>query len=411
MVLNYIFVAFFVIAAIMALGQLLTSGDFGVFEQIMKACFDQAKNGFEISLYLTGVLCLWLGLLKIAERAGLIQRLASWASPVLSILFPSIPRDHPAMGNIFMNISANMLGLDNAATPLGLKTMQSLQALNPKPTEPTDAMLMFLGLNASGLTIIPSSVIAFRMQAGAANPADIFLPILLATTASTLVAMLLIAMKQRINLLRLPMLIFLGATASLFALTIWLAQTLSTQEFSRISTGISAMILVGIILVFVLVGWLRGIRVYDTFVEGAQEGFGTAIGIIPYLVAMLVGIGVFRASGAMDLVADSLRWAVETIGWDSRWIEALPTMLMKPLSGSGARGLMVDAMQTHGADSFVGRLTCTVQGASDTTFYIIALYFGSIGIRRTAYALPYSLFADLAGATTATLVTYLFFAA
>lgn len=410
MVLNYIFVGFFVIAFVMALGHLFLTGDFLIFERIMKACFDQSKNGFEISLYLTGVLCLWLGLLKIAERTGIIQTLASWASPLLSILFPSVPKKHPAMGNIFMNISANMLGLDNAATPLGLKTMESLQSLNPRKEEPTDAMLMFLGLNASGLTIIPSSVIAFRMQAGAANPADVFLPILMATTASTLVIMLLMAMKQRINLWRRPMIMFLLVVLSLFASIVWLGAQLPPEEFSRISTGISSMVLVGIILAFVFGGVRRRINVYESFIEGAKEGFSTAVGIIPYLIAMLVGIGVFRASGAMDLLAEGLLSLFESLGWDSRWVEALPTMLMKPLSGSGARGLMVDAMQTHGADSFVGRLACTVQGASDTTFYIIALYFGAIGIRRTAYAVPYSLLADLAGAVTATLVTYLFFA-
>lgn len=410
MVLNYIFVGFFVIAFVMALGHLFLTGDFLIFERIMKACFDQSKNGFEISLYLTGVLCLWLGLLKIAERTGIIQTLASWASPLLSILFPSVPKNHPAMGNIFMNISANMLGLDNAATPLGLKTMESLQSLNPRKEEPTDAMLMFLGLNASGLTIIPSSVIAFRMQAGAANPADVFLPILMATTASTLVVMLLMAMKQRINLWRRPMIMFLLVVLSLFVSIVWLGAQLPPEEFSRISTGISSMVLVGIILAFVFGGVRRRINVYESFIEGAKEGFSTAVGIIPYLIAMLVGIGVFRASGAMDLLAEGLLSLFESLGWDSRWVEALPTMLMKPLSGSGARGLMVDAMQTHGADSFVGRLACTVQGASDTTFYIIALYFGAIGIRRTAYAVPYSLLADLAGAVTATLVTYLFFA-
>lgn len=410
MVLNYIFVGFFVIAFVMALGHLFLTGDFLIFERIMKACFDQSKNGFEISLYLTGVLCLWLGLLKIAERTGIIQTLASWASPLLSILFPSVPKNHPAMGNIFMNISANMLGLDNAATPLGLKTMESLQSLNPRKEEPTDAMLMFLGLNASGLTIIPSSVIAFRMQAGAANPADVFLPILMATTASTLVVMLLMAIKQRINLWRRPMIMFLLVVLSLFASIVWLGAQLPPEEFSRISTGISSMVLVGIILAFVFGGVRRRINVYESFIEGAKEGFSTAVGIIPYLIAMLVGIGVFRASGAMDLLAEGLLSLFESLGWDSRWVEALPTMLMKPLSGSGARGLMVDAMQTHGADSFVGRLACTVQGASDTTFYIIALYFGAIGIRRTAYAVPYSLLADLAGAVTATLVTYLFFA-
>lgn len=409
MVLNYIFIAFFVVAFAFSMGDLCLTGSFSTFEEVMRASFDQAKNGFEISLYLTGMLCLWLGLLRIAERSGMIGMLSRKASPVLGILFPSIPKDHPAMGNIFMNISANMLGLDNAATPLGLKTMESLQSINPQKDKASDAMLMFLGLNASGLTIIPTSVIAFRMQAGASNPADVFLPILMATTASTIVVMLLMAIKQRINLLQRPMLLFLLSILLAFSGIIYLAHTLPAAEFSRISTGISAMLLVGIMTSFVIAGYRKRLNVYDCFVDGAKEGFSTAIGIIPYLVAMLVGIGVFRASGAMGFLSDSISWVMGHLGWDSQWVEAIPTILMKPLSGSGARGLMVDAMQTYGADSFAGRLTSTVQGASDTTFYIVALYFGSIGIRNTAYAIPYSLIADLIGAITAIGVTYLFF--
>lgn len=409
MVLNYIFIAFFVIAFALSVGDLCLTGSFATFEEVMRASFDQAKNGFEISLYLTGMLCLWLGLLRIAERSGMIGMLSRKASPVLGILFPSVPKDHPAMGNIFMNISANMLGLDNAATPLGLKTMESLQSINPQKDKASDAMLMFLGLNASGLTIIPTSVIAFRMQAGASNPADVFLPILMATTASTVVVMLLMAIKQRINLLQRPMLLFLLGISLAFSGIIYLANTLPAPEFSRISTGVSAMLLVGIMTSFVVAGYRKRLNVYDCFVDGAKEGFATAVGIIPYLVAMLVGIGVFRASGAMGFLSDGISYLMQQIGWDSQWVEAIPTILMKPLSGSGARGLMVDAMQTYGADSFVGRLTSTVQGASDTTFYIVALYFGSIGIRNTAYAIPFSLIADLVGAVTAIGVTYLFF--
>lgn len=410
MVLNYIFVGFFVVAVAMAVGSLLIAGDFAGVEAVMKACFDQSKNGFEIALYLTGVLSLWLGFLKIAERSGFIERLARLASPVLSALFPSVPREHPALGNIFMNISANILGLDNAATPLGLKTMASLQELNVHKDRPSDAMIMFLALNASGLTIIPTSIIAFRMQAGASNPADVFIPILLATTASTLVAMLLVALRQRISLLQRPLLLLLGGIALLFGGIIYASQAVPAETFGRVSTGVSALLLVSIILLILLSGVRRGINVYDAFIEGAKEGFGTAITIVPYLIAMLVAIGVFRASGAMGYVAEGLTWCVASLGLDTQWVEALPTMLMKPLSGSGARGLMVDAMQTHGADSFVGRLACTVQGASDTTFYVIALYLGSVGIRRASYTVSYSLLADLAGMVVAVWVTYLFFA-
>ncbi len=410
MVLNYIFIAFFVIAGVVALGALCLSGDFSVFERIMSATFEQSKNGFEISLYLTGVLSLWLGFLRIAERSGLIDTFARLVSPVLSVLFPSVPKGHPAMGNIFMNISANVLGLDNAATPLGLKTMNALQELNPRKDEPSDAMMMFIALNASGLTIIPTSIIAFRMQAGASNPADVFIPILLATTVSTLTAMLLVGLRQRINLLAPPLLLVYALVALLFGGIYYASTAVSLEVFSRVSAGISAMMLVGMMLLFLLSGLRRGVNVYDAFIEGAKEGFTTAVGIIPYLIAMLVGIGVFRASGAMDLLSSGLTAVVSWLGLDTSWVEALPTMLMKPLSGSGARGLMVDAMQTHGADSFVGRLACTVQGACDTTFYVIALYLGSIGIKRSSYVLGYSLLADLAGCIAAVLATYLFFA-
>lgn len=409
MTLHYIFVGFFVVALLMALGELLLTGSFASFDAIVQSSFAQAKNGFEISLYLTGMLCLWLGLLKVAERSGLVSSMARRSTPVLSALFPSLPKDHPALGNIFMNISANMLGLDNAATPLGLKAMQELQGLNQDKSSPSDAMLMFLALNASGLTIIPTSIIAYRMQAGAANPADIFLPILMATTASTLVAVLLVALRQGINLLQRPLLLTFGVILGSFGLILWAAKVLPAETFGSVSTGVASMILLSMMTTFLVIGARRGLNVYDTFVEGAKEGFSTAVTIIPYLVVMLVGIGVFRASGGIELIERTLRWLVAALGWDTSFVEALPTILMKPLSGSGARGLMVDAMQTHGADSFVGRLCCTVQGASDTTFYVIALYLGSVGIRRSSYVVGYSLLADLAGAITAILVTYLFF--
>lgn len=410
MVLNYVFVACFGLSALIALGAIVFAGDFSVVERMVASTFEQSKNGFEISLYLTGVLSLWLGFLRIAERSGLIDSFARLVSPLLSVLFPSVPKGHPALGNIFMNISANVLGLDNAATPLGLKTMQSLQEINPRPEEPSPAMTMFIALNASGLTIIPTSIIAFRLQAGAANPADVFIPILMATTASTLTAMILVGLRQGINLLAKPLLALYAAIALGFGAIYYASTALPLELFSKLSSGISALVLMGLILLFIYSGMRKKINVYDTFIEGAKEGFSTAVTIIPYLIAILVAIGVFRASGAMTMLSEGVAWLVALVGLDTAWVEALPTMLMKPLSGSGARGLMVDAMQTHGADSFVGRLACTVQGSSDTTFYVLALYLGSIGIRKSNYVLGYLLWADLAGAVMAVLMTYLFFA-
>lgn len=410
MVLNYVFVACFGLSALIALGAIVFDGDFSVVERMVASTFEQSKNGFEISLYLTGVLSLWLGFLRIAERSGLIDSFARLVSPLLSVLFPSVPKGHPALGNIFMNISANVLGLDNAATPLGLKTMQSLQEINPRPEEPSPAMTMFIALNASGLTIIPTSIIAFRLQAGAANPADVFIPILMATTASTLTAMILVGLRQGINLLAKPLLALYAAIVLGFGAIYYASTELPLELFSKISSGISALVLMGLILLFIYSGVRKKINVYDTFIEGAKEGFSTAVMIIPYLIAILVAIGVFRASGAMTMLSEGVAWLVALVGLDTAWVEALPTMLMKPLSGSGARGLMVDAMQTHGADSFVGRLACTVQGSSDTTFYVLALYLGSIGIRKSNYVLGYLLWADLAGAVMAVLMTYLFFA-
>lgn len=409
MVLNYLFVGFFVVAVAVAVASSVFAGDFVRVEAVMQATFDQARNGFEIALYLTGVLSLWLGFMRIAERSGFIERLARLSTPVLGALFPSVPKGHPAMGSIVMNISANMLGLDNAATPLGLKTMNALQELNPDKDSPSDAMIMFLAINASGLTLIPTSIIAFRMQAGAANPADIFVPILLATTFSTLVAIILVALRQRISLLQRPLLALFGVVALLFGGVIYAAEVLPSETFGLWSRGISALILLGIILTILLSGLKHRVQVYESFIDGAREGFSTAITIVPYLIAMLVGIGVFRASGAMDYISDGLSSLLAMLGIDTQWVAALPTMLMKPLSGSGARGLMVDAMQTHGADSFVGRLACTVQGASDTTLYVIALYLGSVGIRKARYTLGYSLIADLAGMIAAVWLTYLFF--
>lgn len=410
MVFNYIFISFFLIALVMGVVDLLLTGQFSVFEAIVQSTFDQAKNGFEISLYLTGVLCLWLGFMRVAERSGLMGRIAGWSSPVLSRLFPSVPKDHPALGNIFMNFAANILGLDNAATPLGIKTMESLQELNAQKERATDAMIMFLAINASGLTIIPTSIIAYRMQAGAANPADIFLPILIATAVSTLVAVLCIGFKQRINFLQRPLLLFILSFVALIGIVVWGARALPPDLFRNLSTGVSAVILFSIMCLFIVSGMRARINVYDAFIDGAKEGFTTAITIVPYLIAILVGIGVFRACGAMDLLIEGLRKGISLFGLDTQFVEALPTMLMKPLSGSGARGLMVDAMQTYGADSFVGRMCCTVQGATDTTLYVVALYFGAVKVRDSRYTVSYSLLADLAGAVTAVFVTYLFFA-
>ncbi len=409
MILNYIFIAFFIIAIAIALIHLVLTGDFSIFEELMTSSFVQAKNGFEIALYLTGILCLWLGLLRVAQESGITQALAHLSSPILTRLFPTIPKDHPVFASIFMNISANMLGLDNAATPLGLKTMQELQELNSNKDEASNSMIMFLALNASGLTLIPTSIIAYRVQAGATNPADIFLPILMATSIATLVAIILVALKQRINILCKPLILLFTSFFSLFAGIIYLAHSLPNESFNNLSKGLSALILMLIILVFMIAAIRKKINAYEVFVQGAKEGFSTAVMIIPYLVAMLVSIGVFRASGAMDLLMQGFRYGINFIGLDTAWIEAIPTILMKPLSGSGARGLMVDAMQTYGADSFIGRLCCTVQGTSDTTFYVIALYLGSVGISRSKYLVSYSLLADLAGAITAIFCTYLFF--
>lgn len=409
MLLNYIFIGFFLISLIVALIRLIFFGDITVFDQMVQASFDQSKNAFEIAIALTGILALWLGLMKIAEKSGLIARLAQISSPILSRLFPSVPKDHPALGNVFMNISANLLGLDNAATPLGIRSMESLQTLNPQKDRASDAMIMFLAINASGLTLIPSSILAYRLQAGAANPADVFIPIMIATFASTLVAILTVGIKQRINFLQKPLLLFLLSAFLFIGLIIYAAQVLPTDLFSQISTTLASILLFGVMCGFIISGLRAKINVYEAFIEGAKDGFNTAVTIIPYLLAILVGIGIFRASGAMDLVTDGLRYLVGIFGGDMRFVDGIPTILMKPLSGSGARGLMVDAMQTYGADSFVGRLTSIVQGSSDTTFYVIALYFGAVKIRDTRYTVSCSLLADLAGAITAIAITYLFF--
>lgn len=409
MVLNYIWIAFFIVAFVVAVCQSLFAGNYGIWSEIMNASFDAAKNAFDISLGLTGVLALWLGLMKVGERAGLVAAFARLMSPLFSRLFPGIPKGHPALGSMFMNISANMLGLDNAATPLGLKAMQEMQELNPKKDTATDAMLMFLILNASGLTLIPIGVMTYRAQMGAADPSDIFLPILLSTFIATFVALVAVCIRQRINIFD-KVLIGWGAgfVMAIGGLMYFLSQ-LSQEEVARISSVFSNALLFTIIVAFVGVGLYKRINVYESFIEGAKDGFKTAITIIPYLVAILVGIAVFRASGAMDFVVDAVRYVVAACGLDTSFVEALPTALMKPLSGSGSRGLMVDCMATYGVDSFVAKVAASIQGSTDTTFYILAVYFGSVGIRKTRYAVGYALLADVIGTISGIVMAYFFF--
>ena len=409
MVLNYIWIAFFAIAFVIALVKLIFLGDTEVFPAIINSTFDTSKTAFEISLGLTGVLSLWLGVMKIGEKGGVVNAMARWLSPVFTRLFPEIPRNHPVFGNIFMNISANMLGLDNAATPLGLKAMEGLQALNTKKDTASNSMIMFLVLNTSGLTIIPVSIMVYRAQMGAAQPTDIFIPILIATFFSTLAGVIITGLYQRINLLQPVLLATLGSLSLLVATLIWGFSRLDGPMMNTVGTTSANVLLFLIIISFIAAGVRKRVNVYDAFVEGAKGGFETAVRIIPYLVAVLVSIGVFRASGAMDWLIESVKWLVGLTGADAEWVGALPTALMKPLSGSGARGMMVDAMTTYGADSFVGRLSCIFQGSTDTTFYILAVYFGSVGISKTRHAVACGLLADLAGILAAIGIAYLFF--
>jgi len=409
MVLNYIWIAFFLIAFVVAIGKLVIGGDTAVFTEIINASFASAKTGFEISLGLTGILSLWLGIMKIGEKGGVIQEFARLAAPVFSKLFPDIPRDHPVTGSIFMNLSANLLGLDNAATPMGLKAMQQLQELNPNKESASNSMVMFLCINASGLTLIPITIMMYRAQLGAANPSDVFLPIMLATFTSTLVAILAVCVRQKINILQRNLILFFGGLGLFIGGLVWLFNSMEQEQVSLYSTLFANTLLFTIICGFIISGMRKKINVYDAFIEGAKEGFQTAITIIPYLVAILVGIGVFRASGAMDFIIQGVRFGIASIGLNTDFVEALPTMLMKPLSGSGARGMMLDAMNTYGADSFVGRLSSIVQGSCDTTFYVVALYYGSVGIRNTRYTVQCALLADLAGAIAAIAMAYLFF--
>lgn len=409
MVLNYIWVAFFVIAFIVALGKLVFVGDMDIFTELVNATFDSSKNAFEISLGLTGILALWLGIMKIGEQSGMIGALSRWLSPVFCRLFPDIPKGHPAMGSIFMNLSANMLGLDNAATPMGLKAMKELQELNPHKDTATNPMIMFLVINTSGLILIPVSIMVYRAQMGAAQPTDIFIPTLLTTTVSTFVGVAVVSISQRINLLCKPILMLVGGIALFFAALIYLFVRLGRDQMGTYSTLTANIILFSIILFFILWGVWKRTNVYDAFIEGAKEGFTTAVRIIPYLVAFLVGIAVFRASGAMDLLVEGIGTVVGWFGVDTSFVGALPTALMKSLSGSGANGLMIDAMNQYGADSFVGRMSCVVRGASDTTFYILAVYFGSVGVTRTRNAVTCGLLADLSGIVAGIIISYWFF--
>ena len=409
MVLNYIWIAFFLLAFVFALAQMIFFGNTEVFSDIIDSTFSSSKNAFEISLGLTGVLALWMGIMKIGERSGVVNVMARVLSPVFYRLFPDIPKGHPVTGSIFMNIAANMLGLDNAATPLGLKAMEGLQEINPRKDTASNPMIMFLVLNTSGLTIIPVSIMVYRAQMGAAQPTDVFLPILIATFVSTLAGIIVVSLYQKINLFN-PVLVALFGGMCLFAASIvWLFSRMDKDTMNVVSSSVASIILFCIIISFVLAGLRKKINVYDAFVDGAKDGFSTAVKIIPYLVAILVAIGVFRASGCMDMLMRGIAWVVSLFGCDTDFVGALPVAIMKPLSGSGARGLMVDAMSAYGPDSFAGRLSCVFQGSTDTTFYILAVYFGSVGIRNTRHAVPCGLLADLAGIIAAIFISYIFF--
>lgn len=410
MVLNYIWIFFFVVAFAVALFKLCFDGDTEVFGQLMKSTFEMSKTGFEISLGLTGVLTLWMGIMKVGERGGAVGVMSWLIRPFFRRLFPELPPESPAYGSIMMNIAANMLGLDNAATPMGLKAMQQMQTVNPRKDTASNAQIMFLVLNTSGLTIVPVSVMVYRAQLGAANPADIFIPILLATYFSTLTGLVAVALWQRINLLDKVILAYLGIGTLSIAGVIWYFSTLDKEAITTVSGVCSNVLLFSVIIGFIVMAALRRINVYEAFIDGAKDGFSVAVKIIPYLIAILVAIGVFRASGAMDVLISGIGRIVEGMGLNADFVEALPTALMKPLSGSGARGMMIDTMNTYGADSFAGRLAATFQGATDTTFYIIAVYFGAVGIRNTRYAVPCGLIADFAGIIAAVVIAYLFFA-
>lgn len=408
MVLNWIWIGFLAVAFLVCLCRTVFAGDLSVWSDVMNASFDQAAFAFEVSLGLTGVLTLWLGIMKIGENGGVTERVSRLISPFFTRLFPGIPKGHPAFGAIFMNISANMLGLDNAATPMGLRAMQEMQTLNPQKDTATDAMIMFLVLNSSGLCLIPISIMMYRAQGGAKNPTDVFIPILIATAVATLVGLTALCIKQRIRFDRV-ILSWLGGIAAAVGLVSWFFASLPADKVQLYSTFGANLILFSVIIIFIAAAVKKKVRVYDTFIEGAKEGFKTAVTIIPYLVAILVAIGMFRASGALDFLTGGVERAVGWMGFDTQWVGALPTMLMKPLSGSGSCAMMLDVMKTHGADAFVSKLAAAVRGSTDTTFYILAVYFGSVGVSKTRYAAGYALLADIVGAVAAVAVAYAFF--
>ena len=409
MILNYIWIAFFLIAFVVGFFKVLLTGDLDVFTNMMQATFAAAKTAFEISLGLTGVLSLWLGFMKIGERGGVVNFLARIGAPVFSRLFPDIPKGHPAVGSIFMNVAANMLNLDNAATPLGLKAMKEMQELNQHKDTATNPMIMFLVLNASSLTLIPITIMVYRAQAGAMNPSDIFIPLTIATLSATVVGVFYVCIRQKINLMNKVMLLFFGGIFAFIACVVWAFGSMPQEQIAIYSGLVANGLLLCVIVAFIIAGIRKRINVYDAFIEGAKEGFKTAVMIIPYLVAMLVGIALFRASGAMDFLLSGISIAVSWCGLNADFVPALPTAIMKPLSGSGARGMMFDAMQTYGADSLVGRLACIFQGSTDTTFYVVAVYYGAINVKNTRYTITGALLADLAGIIVAVFICYLFF--
>lgn len=409
MALNYIFIFFFLIAFVIGLARLIFLGDAEVFPEMVQATFDMAKTGFEISLGLTGVLTLWMGIMKVGEKGGIVKVFSRLLGPFFSKLFPELGKEHPAHGSIMMNIAANMLNLDNAATPMGLQAMKEMQATNPDKKTASNAQIMFLVLNTSGLTLLPISIMVYRAQLGAVNPSDIFIPILLATYFSTIAGLISVAIYQKINLIDKTVMAYLGGLTLIIAGIIWYFSTLDKEAITQVSRVASNFILFTVIIIFFLMAFLKKVNVYEAFIEGAKDGFKVAVKIIPYLVAILVAIGVFRASGAMDWFVFGFTWAFDQMGINTDFTAALPTALMKPLSGSGARGMMVDAMNTYGADSFVGRVASTVQGATDTTFYILAVYFGAVGIKNTRYAVVCGLIADFTGIIAAIFMAYLFF--
>ena len=408
MVLNYIWIAFILIAFLIACVQLIFFGNSQTFVDIVNSSFSSAKTGFEISLGLTGVLALWMGIMKIGENGGMIQLFSRAVNPLFRRLFPDIPKNHPASGSILLNLSANILGLDNAATPAGLQAMRELQEINPDKEKASNPMIMFLVLNASGLTLIPVSVMTIRAQMGATNPADVFIPIMIATFVSTLIGVLAVCIKQKIKIDRVILGTF-GSITLLIAGIVFLFNRMEQNQVQQVSSVVASIILFSVIILFILGGIRKKVNVYDSFIEGAKDGFSTAIRIIPYLIAILVAVGMLRTSGTMDFLVDGLKSFVAFLGFDARWVDGMPTALMKPLSGSGARGMMVETMNTLGADSFAGRLSGILQGATDTTFYVVAVYYGAVNIKNSRYTISYALLADLVGVICAILVAYLFF--